>query len=197
MVKVCFFGDSLTSGMVAATSDQYYPPSLIVGKAQAKWTVVNEGVPGDYAAEMPSRLNSFLRDSSRKHRGKVDYVVFLGGTNDLRMGRESEEVIADLLRICEICRTHDASLIMLTIPPNATDSVGTFAAKRELVNEAIVGKINEQGNDVVDISAALPFGEDGMFGDDGVHLTRKGYKRVGELVLQALRRKHLNGKAKK
>jgi hypothetical protein len=94
-------------------------------------------------SEMPSRLSSLLRDSARKHRGSIDVIAFLGGTNDLRMGRKTEEIVSDLRNIAEISRTNGAALVMITIPGNSSDAIAGIGAKRASVNDFIVGESEE------------------------------------------------------
>jgi hypothetical protein len=94
-------------------------------------------------AEMPSRLNSLFRDSARKHRGSIDAVAFMGGTNDIRMGRRADDILNDLRQVAETSSRHGAALVLMTIPGNSSDAVGEIGAKRAGINDFIVGASEE------------------------------------------------------
>lgn len=209
-MRILCFGDSLTAGMVGGASPGYFPYSAALSKALPKHQVLNEGLGGDYAVIMAARLDRYLQDKAAKHRQGIDAVVLWGGTNDLSGGAGPDVIAAGLCACLEACARSGAEALLLTVPELAFERAGgggIGAAREELNGRIRGGRLWEGGGEggeggaveyaVADVAGALPsiFGEDGEVDEtvrgawysDGVHMNKKGYARVAEIVKEELK----------
>jgi lysophospholipase L1-like esterase len=115
------------------------------------------------------------------------YLLIMTGTNSLRAGTDSDEVINDLKTLKEKCRNNGIYPVFMTLPPinpanikrafnesTVTDWKDRFAAVnawiRQQVHVDLAGKIDE--------SQELPM----VYGLDGIHLDTAGKKLMAEAV---------------
>ncbi|MBZ0132308.1 MAG: arylesterase [Rhodocyclaceae bacterium] len=103
---VLALGDSLTAGYGVAPEQAW--PALLAGKTG--WKIINGGISGDKSGDALARLPALLD----AHAPKL-VLVTLGG-NDMLRKRPEEETRANLARILELARGHDAQPVLLATP---------------------------------------------------------------------------------
>jgi len=197
-MRILCFGDSLTVGMTSSLS---HPYSAVLSKLLPKHDILNEGMGGDMVSEMGRRLDNFLADKRAKHRQAIDAVVLWGGTNDVRLGVPHDQVKAGIEECLMSCAKNEVkSIIVVTLPEMSFEMAGngTMRDNRIKVNESILkGGLNGATYTPADVESVLGkmFTDDGTinedqkkeFWSDGLHLTKKGYATVGQLIYEKLK----------
>ncbi|MEI7902360.1 MAG: arylesterase [bacterium] len=103
---VLAFGDSLTAGSGAESSESY--PSLLAGLLGCR--VVNAGVPGEESAAGLMRLPAVLQQA------KADLVILCEGGNDMLNKREDESVRNNLGAMVALAREAGADVVLVGVP---------------------------------------------------------------------------------
>jgi lysophospholipase L1-like esterase len=140
----------------------------------------NAGIPGNTTQEMLARF----RDAVATREPRV--VVILGGTNDLPLGRTTEDILGTLEQLAEKARELGAAPVMGTIPPRTTRD---YVAQVDDLNAAIREACEETGTPVIDFFSVLTDGEGGWrpgFTVDGVHPTAVAADAMAALAVQTL-----------
>ncbi len=184
---VAALGDSLTRGY--RMRDPYAVDPRVPYPAQLEMLlrvrlggrlvfVVNAGLNGDLTEGMIGRFGRDVADE------RPDVVVVWGGINDLGHSRMPERVMTNLARLYDMCGEIKATPIACTITPTSHTSPNMMR-----LNEMIRAYASERGIILADLYPALADGEGNLrqkYSDDGAHLTTEGYRRVAEVVLEAL-----------
>ena len=160
---------------------------------------------GDFA----DRLGAALTDED------YDLVIILGGTNDLAYKFEkgndgATEIFEKGLRLLYdyVMETTKASLLVMTVPQRQIDVSkhdswsGKARESREYLNELILGWAEKQEKRVfsMDLARLMPFpvehpgmeeiddrfGEESWWSADGLHMSEKGYDKMGELLAERI-----------
>lgn len=116
-------------------------------------------------------------------------MLLLGGTNDIGWGKPAEVIYDCLVKISDIPLSKGAKVLLFTIPETAYKSP-SFDARRNDLNRMI----KEDSRDDVftfDLHDKIPYhsldeDERKEIWDDGLHLTSKGYERLGKLAAERL-----------
>lgn len=124
---VLALGDSLTSGVGAASPDAAYPAVL---QRRTGWKVINGGVSGDTSAQALERLPALLQT----HNPAL-VIVSIGGNDFLR--RLNASVTRNQVRqICEQARASGAQVLLVAVP-----ELSLMAAAGRLSDHAIYADI--------------------------------------------------------
>ena len=126
-MRILCFGDSLTEGYTFQESGEFHPYSIRLrqlleesqcGQVLGEELVVDtEGVSGERVVpSMTSRLDGLLRGSQR-----YDWVLILGGTNDLGSGVPPDQLLPHLLQLHARARESGARTLALAIPQFALE----------------------------------------------------------------------------
>jgi lysophospholipase L1-like esterase len=118
-----------------------------------------------------------------------DWVLILGGTNDLGWGKPVSFIHERLTEVSDIPLRNGAKVLLFTIPECAHKSA-SLDARRDELNQLIKDD-DREGVFVFDLHAKIPYHsmdkqERKEIWDDGLHFTSKGYERMGELVAARL-----------
>ena len=170
------FGDSLTAGHGVQDRDSY--PSrlqVILREKGYPYRVVNAGVSGDTTAGGVRRINWLL-----KHKPKI--VILALGANDGLRGLAIDEMHANLQKIIETCREHNAEVLLagMKIPPN-------YGEKYSQDFVEVYSRLSEEYK-----IPLLPFLLEGIAAkreytqDDGIHPLGAGYEVVTQTVWKHL-----------
>ncbi|QLI73015.1 uncharacterized protein G6M90_00g100570 [Metarhizium brunneum] len=161
-LSVLCFGDSLTSGYYAMGLESHPYSIAFAAKVQealpdTKLHVYTNGRPGDVASFQPFRQRLQAECDKRHH----DWVIILGGTNDLAYMVPPEEMYKSFQANWDIALAKGSKVLALTIPESRSKPAHAF-----------------------DLHAKLPYhslsAEDRQkYWDDGLHLTDQGYEWMG------------------
>ncbi|MGE0042326.1 MAG: SGNH/GDSL hydrolase family protein [Vicinamibacterales bacterium] len=192
------FGDSITAGVLSSFdgmflydgSTQSYPTRLQLGlnnyHAPQTFTVINRGIPGEWAQDGARRIQTEL--SNYRPQG----LLLLEGINDLNNSRSISSTVSALGRILDTAALFQVTVIISTMPQtyeitdpngNVRDNSHTeITAFNDAVRQVAAGRSNVF---VVDMYAA--FGSNrGLIGGDGLHPNEQGYEVMATTFLQAL-----------
>ncbi|KAH6691704.1 SGNH hydrolase-type esterase domain-containing protein [Plectosphaerella plurivora] len=190
--RVLCFGDSLTSGYYGmGTGCRPYSITFEEKLSSAfpdrDVKVVENGMPGDVVSF--KAFNQRLEEELRRAAAPYDWVIILGGTNDLAYGVATETICDALDESYITALKGDRKVLALTIP----ETHGTKAAlkaKRAEINDFIM-RYDSPNFYAFDLHAAIPYAalsdeRRRQYWDDGVHLTSDGYDWMGNHLGAAL-----------
>lgn len=173
-----------------------YAPKLeqLLQKANIAANVTEQGVSGERV--VPHMVDRLPRElANKKGQGiPYDWVLILGGVNDLG-NEEGPHTIADgLYKLYSICKEYGAQVLAMTIMESsvATDS---FEKRRNMVNQMIMAAPTKEGFGHVhvhDLAKGMPYHtlpvhQRAAIWDDGLHLTPLGYEGVANSIFQTLK----------
>lgn len=207
VTRILAFGDSLTAGVVSApvpgvpgqlVPHASYPRQLEQRLATAypaqRIRVVNEGLPGEEAAEALPRLRAALA----AHRPEV--VFLMEGTNDLALPTATGDAA---LRAIEMMlgavQAVGAEPVLATIPPlRPIGGRALTSARVGPYNSRLRELAAARGVPLVDVHAVLtrgtcaggPSSELSCIGADDLHPTVQGYALMADAFFDYLVRAH-------
>jgi lysophospholipase L1-like esterase len=193
------FGDSITAGALSAFDGGFILgdvanayPTLLQSmlnqyNAPQRFTVVNEGVPGETARVGVDRLPGELNT----HQPQV--VLLLEGINDLNFDVPVTQVANNVQYLVQTARLFNCTVLVATMPQtyysvdpisgrvryNSTEKIVPF---NDEVRRLVSGLQNVH---IVDIYSA--FGSDrSLMGGDGLHPSVAGYQRMAQVFHQRI-----------
>ena len=116
--RILCFGDSLTEGYTFQESGEFHPYStelhkLLAEHCQGTVVVHTAGVSGETVVpSMSGRLDKLLKQEGQPY----DWVIILGGTNDLGTGRTAEGLLPHLLALHDRAKEAGSRTLALAIP---------------------------------------------------------------------------------
>jgi len=196
MLIICF-GDSLTAGFQSPTKDNPQGRPTPYGEWIQEFlgptgVVRTSGVCGEVTGEMVLR---FRRDVLA-HR--PNFVVILGGTNDLGWNAAPEAIMGNLISLYEQTRAAGSVPIPVTVPsirveqsggsPDGDAWIADHIARRGRLNGLIHGYAQSKQLAWIDLfgATAEPSGRQlaAEYSNDGLHLSTAGYRLLAELVVR-------------
>ncbi|ROT37337.1 GDSL-like Lipase/Acylhydrolase [Sodiomyces alkalinus F11] len=190
-LRILCFGDSLTAGY-SHHGAVYHPYAEVLDeKLKAAFpntdiTILENGMPGDIVS-----TEAFIqRLESELDRPTFDWVIILGGTNDIGYGIEPETILSSLEEAFATCLFKGSKVLALTIPETHSKPGNLSARSRKQVNDGIM-KQDTHGLYAFDLHAAIPYHslspqDKEKYWDDGLHLTPDGYDWMGRHIASAL-----------
>jgi lysophospholipase L1-like esterase len=197
---VICFGDSLTAGFQSPTREnpqgQSTPygdwlQSLLGSTARVRVS----GVCGELTGEMVLRFRNDVLDHH------PEYVVILGGTNDLGWHAAPKEIMRSLVKMYELTLASGGCPIPVTVPSIRVEEseagaeggawLAEHIARRQRLNRLIQEYAASKQISYVDLFAATA--EPGShqlarrYSNDGIHFTSAGYRLFAEQVAYVLR----------
>ncbi|KAK3985688.1 SGNH hydrolase-type esterase domain-containing protein [Cladorrhinum sp. PSN332] len=191
-LRILCFGDSLTVGY-SSWGTVFHPysdkMSQMVQMAFPEHEITTEvdGMSGD------TIWHGFL-DRIRRHfpPGKeslYDWVIILGGTNDLGFMFPPDEIFQKLTRVWDVALLKGCKVLALTVPEAAIRGPAMrqrIDKERNELNDLIKGYKRDNFH-VFDLNAAVPHqsmspADREKYWDDHVHFTPKGYDLIGNKV---------------
>lgn len=200
-LNILAFGDSLTAGYYNYGA-RFHPYAShltrLFESANIPVKITQQGVSGELVVpSMTNRLRSTLeKDTS------YDWIIILGGTNDLGYGFQPERIFNEgLEKMYEMClnyRQGNAKLAAMTVIENAIYApTKREDQRRQKLNQMIrdyVDKVKEQNRVfLVDLDKGIPYHsltnneERQKIWDDSIHLTPAGYDRMATLIFEAIK----------
>ena len=140
--------------------------------AEVDVAVENKGINGDSTFGM---VNRFQRSVVPE---KPDYVVIMGGLNDLFTRIPVDDVYRNLVQLTQLTKEAGAEPIMLSTTPVAGSP--DFNATIKELNDRVAGYCGENGVRFIDLFRELEVGGvlAAEYSNDGVHLSDKGYGKI-------------------
>jgi len=198
------FGDSLTVGYQSPTLADELPrpaPYTEFLKGRIKRTpdpdmagtprvkFLNRGVVGELTEDMLDRFNRDVVEV------EPDFVIILGGSNDLGWGVEPQSVAVNLAKMYREAVRHGIRPIACTIPSVLGFDEGI--PPRLMLNRLIKEYSAEHGLVCVDLFAATCDSSTGRlkeeYSNDGLHLNTKGYETIAEVIFSEAVRDIVSG----
>lgn len=176
--KVLCIGDSLTYGY-----DVPYGCGWVekLQKALPQATFVNAGVNGDTLQGIINRYKDIYRHQ------KFDLVIFMGGSNDILMGRNSDYCFKKYAEVGELMVVN--SQLIVAIPMAMEDSIDELTPIVEAYRRRLLQWAKERELSVIDFFSSIQqfsvAGEIVFAGD--VHPNEKGYDIMFQTALAVLR----------
>ncbi|MGD0425020.1 MAG: GDSL-type esterase/lipase family protein [Candidatus Bathyarchaeia archaeon] len=188
-MKIVAFGDSLTVGETGfSDSDESasYPKYLetlakqhLTGlQSGVEVNVLNGGINGDLTSGMLERFSRDVVDE------KADYVVILGGTNDLGWGFDPAIIAHNLTTMYDAALNKGIAPVACSVP-----SILGFDAlipPRLQLNRMIRTEAEKRSVPFVDFFTATADQQTNRLSEDysadGLHLNTKGYQQMGKYI---------------
>jgi len=179
------FGDSLTVGYQSPTAENPNGRTTPYGRflqerLGGSAEVLVRGVNGELTGEMAMRLGTDVLPL------RPDYVVILGGTNDLGWGAQPQEVMRNLVTIYERVRGSGARPVAVTLP--SILGFDEAIPPRQTLNRLILEYSRDKPQPAVDLFTATAEPETlrlaEAYSNDGLHLTTEGYRLLADLLYQ-------------
>lgn len=194
-LRILCFGDSLTEGysQYGTRFDPYSRTMKRVLEEKLKGQeieVLTDGQSGDLvtAGSFKGRVGRRYEQQSTR-RPLYDWVILLGGTNDLGWGKPVFDIHDALTAVSDIPLENGAKVLMCTVPECGAKSED-LDQKRNSLNAFIKSDMRDEVY-IFDLKEKIPYHsmdeeERKLIWDDGLHLTSKGYERMGEMIAERL-----------
>ncbi len=177
-VELVAIGDSLTYGFPYTPSDSW----LQLAALRLSFSYLNQGINGDTTNGMAAR---FRRDVLRVN---PDYVILMGGTNDIYEGVDLAEIMGNMEEMTQAAlQANIRPILGLPIPCNDEGEERRLIEYRMLLrNFAAAASLPliDFYSCVVDQTGQIPRALD----YDGIHPNKSGYQAMAQAALQTLAR---------
>ena len=190
-MKIIALGDSLTVGETEfelSDSDEFasYPKYLELLaeehlrslQSDVKVTVLNRGINGDLTSGM---LERFSRDVVEEN---ADYVIILGGANDVGWGFDTAMIAHNLTTMYDAARNKGIGAVACSVP-SILGFDGLIPPRLHL-NRMIRTEAEKSSIVFVDLFTATADPRNNRLSEDysadGLHLNMKGYQRMGKYM---------------
>ena len=196
--RILAFGDSLTEGTTSSTfalhaltagKPESYPFKLQTLESERysaqAITVLNAGQAGEAAQSS----GASRRLAAAISEGSPDVLLLMEGANDLISGANTpnttiaatvnalEDMVRDTTR-------RGITVLLATIPPQRPNSQrGGNAALVTRYNDTLKIMAAKKGATIVDVYAQLSLD---LIGQDGLHPTEEGYRKIAEIFQNAI-----------
>ena len=191
-IHVLCFGASITAGW-SQFGQHYYPYATRLSARLADelptshYGVDVDGAPGDTVlhGQYINRLTKAMNDTNMHY----DWVIIQAGGNDLGWNRTPDQIFAALKPMWSIALQAGTKVMALTVTEHAGATPKNLERLKHL-NE-MISNHQEDGYFVADIAKAIPYNdmppeERKDIWDDGVHLKKAGYEKMGDAVADRL-----------
>jgi lysophospholipase L1-like esterase len=193
-MKIVALGDSLTVGETGFTplaSEEAVTPYpecverlaeeyLRGRKGDLKVDVLNKGVNGDLTSGM---LERFPRDVVAE---KPDYVIILGGANDIGWGLEVARIAHNLTSMYDSGQNERIGTVACGVP--SILGCDELITPRLELNRTIASEAAKRKIPYLDLFLATADQNNKRlleaYSADGLHLNAKGYERMGDCVFE-------------
>ncbi|QWR76922.1 SGNH/GDSL hydrolase family protein [Candidatus Magnetomonas plexicatena] len=182
-ITIMAFGDSLTVGFQSPTYEApWYVETpyadFLKEKVHFKAEFIVRGISGELTSDM---LERFDRDVLEM---RPDYVVILGGTNDLGWGVSISEIMENLSTMYQ--KSKNGSIIPVAVTVPSIRGFDSAIAPRVELNSLIMQRSKGMNFPCIDIFSATSEKDTlalaVQYSNDGLHLSTEGYKMIAELL---------------
>jgi lysophospholipase L1-like esterase len=184
-VVFVFLGDSITAGFQQGPGHlppRYYPftnmlessirMKLKENESDIQVAIENKGINGDSTSGMVNRFKSSVVPE------RPDYVVIMGGLNDLFTRISSKDIYANLVKLVQMTREIGATPIVLSTTP--VQGSNDFNNQIMVLNTEVSEYCKSENVIFIDLFTKLLDGEmlAVEYSNDGVHLSDRGYVKI-------------------
>jgi acyl-CoA thioesterase-1 len=190
-VKIVALGDSLTVGETGfGFSDSLefvtYPRYLEILAKQhltglqsgLEVEVLNRGINGDLTSGMLERFSRDVVDE------KADYVIILGGSNDIGWGFDLAAIAHNLTTMYDAALSEETGVVACSVP--SILGLDELIPPRLHLNRMIRSEAEKRSIAFVDLFTATADPQTNRLLDDysadGLHLNPKGYREMGRCI---------------
>jgi lysophospholipase L1-like esterase len=190
-MKIVALGDSLTVGedefdLYDSGGPSSYPEYLEMSaqehlrslKSDVEVNVLNKGISGDLTSSMLERFSKDVVDE------KADYVIILGGTNDIGWGLDPAMIVHNLTTMYDTARKNGIVAVACSVP--SILGFDEFIPPRLHLNRMIRTETDKRSIPFVDLFTATADPRNNRLSEDysadGLHLNRAGYQQIGRCI---------------
>ncbi|KAI4224419.1 MAG: hypothetical protein L6R36_004682 [Xanthoria steineri] len=192
-LRILCFGDSLTAGY-SSYGYSHYPYAAQIRQElkkafpAAEAQVVVSGLSGDRVVE-GQFLQRMKGMCATDDYPPYDWIIVLGGTNDLGWSEPPHKVFQGLKDVWSVALETGANVMALSVL-EAEHTGGDLIQRRNALNEMIAQHSQHRWH-YMDLCAAVPYfnmsdAQKPRIWDDGLHLTMAGYEMMGEAIAAKL-----------
>ncbi|XP_068710619.1 uncharacterized protein [Montipora foliosa] len=215
IVRILCFGDSLTLGLTSSGSHPYLiklqenlndyrrPNETMEPQSGNRHIELhNAGAAGEKVQDMLWRMRSILQRAV----GKYNWVIILGGTNDLismqsiwapwKKFEDELTIFNGIIQLHNEAERFGAKTVAMTIPPLKCETREDGNAEIPSIKE-VRTKLNDRISQFVanslgkvflaDIDRKMQISRDEVLRSDGVHLTASAYDKIANVIYNALK----------
>jgi lysophospholipase L1-like esterase len=179
-MKIIAFGDSLTVGYLspfeAIPYAEFLQPLL-----DPQTEIYVAGVSGETTEEMLRRFDRQVIKNA------PDYVIILGGTNDLGWGVSIDQIVANLTRMYQTAQKADIIPIACAVP--SLLGADEFIPPRRELNRRIQETAKEMKIPFADLFTSTADSSGRLredYSQDGLHLTAAGYQKIAQTLYESV-----------
>ncbi|MEO5357405.1 MAG: GDSL-type esterase/lipase family protein [Nitrospirae bacterium YQR-1] len=182
-ITILAFGDSLTVGFQSPTYERpWYEETpyadFLKEKMHFKADFIVSGVSGQLTSDMAERFESDVLDL------QPNYVIILGGTNDLGWGVTISEIVENLTGMYQRSIANGITPVAVTVP--SIRGFDSAIAPRVMLNSMIMQSSADMGFHCIDLFAATcekdTLALASEYSNDGLHLSTEGYRVIADLL---------------
>jgi len=181
--KIVCIGDSLTEGYQIA-EDRCWPSLL---NKEAAYEIINSGICGDTTAGMLARFHEMVIAH------KPNYVIIMGGTNDIWFNIPDNQIIANILAMTRLARHHQVqSIIGIPTPyyvPDVEEGEHFFMDLKGMhqrlseYTQTLRRFAVDDDQPLIDFSQQLSVS---LFLEDGLHPNEAGHRAMANNAKESL-----------
>ncbi|KAJ4130993.1 hypothetical protein NW768_006533 [Fusarium equiseti] len=189
-LNILCFGDSLTSGYYCYGMGSHPYATKLEDRLSGTFPEVDfdiavNGVPGDVASFEPW----YMRFKEALSKKTYDWVIVLGGTNDIGYGIPTEKIFSSLTKTYDLARGKGSKVLALTVPECGSKYAKATATRNEL-NKSILNHKKTKFY-AFDLKSKIPYHalsrqDCDRYWDDGLHLKEEGYDWMGNHIADAM-----------
>ena len=209
VIRILCFGDSLTAGTSDADNNHPYSSKLqkyfeshdktVLGASiRPIFEVRNAGIPGERAKDqMLPRLNEILQGT----RVKYNWIIILGGTNDMRKYRkninmfdieDARSIFHALIKLHNISHTFGARTVAVSIPDIECEMSETCSNLKEMhakINELLRDYTFRNREKVIlaDFASEVFLPRDQRLWGGPTHFTAEGYDKMADIIYNSMK----------
>jgi len=202
-MRIVALGDSLTvgeTGFYDSNKSISYPKHLQILAEEylrqlgsdLKVAVLNRGINGDLTSGMLERFSKDVVDE------RADYVIILGGANDIGWSFNPATIAQNLTSIYDAALNGGIVPVACSVP--SILGFDTLISPRLRLNRIIHTEAEKRSIAFMDLFAATSDPHNNRLSEDysadGLHLNSKGYEQIGQYVFENWLKALLNQRSK-
>ena len=202
VIRILALGDSLTAGYYNGGC-QFHPYSIqltnLFSSIGISVHIDEKGFSGEQV--VPSMVRRLEKIFTHPDSSPYDWIIILGGTNDLGWRRSAEQIYDEGLKLMydRVLQT-TSHLVIMTVIENAYDAPDTQEDQRRQRLNDLIRKYAETHPEkyrihLVDLANEIRCHhltdpqQRSLFWDDDVHLTPAGYDQIANIIFHIIKDK--------